>query len=122
MVFTVCGTLLLCSSPASAAVDPPRALPENATANDKKFQPALDFDENGCYDVPAIGPDGAISEGLPHKGVGLSDDCHDESDLDNVNVYSRQRCNSGWCVYLYDRSADLLQRFPGRPAPSAVRA
>ncbi|KAL2255617.1 hypothetical protein VTK26DRAFT_3001 [Humicola hyalothermophila] len=83
------------------AVDPPAALPQNATASDLRYQPALDFDRDGCYNVPAIGPDGAIAEGLPHHFTGLASDCRDESDLDNNNVYSRQRCNSGWCVYLY---------------------
>lgn len=34
--------------------------------------------------------------------TGAADDCHDESDLDNNNVYVRTRCNNGWCAYLYD--------------------
>ncbi|OTB06780.1 hypothetical protein M426DRAFT_318490 [Hypoxylon sp. CI-4A] len=84
------------------ARDPPQALPENATANDKKFQPAMDFDTDGCYNTPAIGPDGTINPGLDHENTGLSEDCHDLSDLQNNNVYSRARCNNGWCAYLYD--------------------
>ncbi|WP_239153080.1 family 43 glycosylhydrolase [Virgisporangium aurantiacum] len=96
------GGVLVPAFPAAAAVDPPRALPESATANDKKWQPALDFDTDSCYNVAAIGPDGTISQGLPYKDVGASSDCRDQSDLDNTNVYARQRCNSGWCVYLYD--------------------
>lgn len=32
----------------------------------------------------------------------MSTDCRDLSDLNNNNVYSRQRCNNGWCVYIYD--------------------
>jgi lysophospholipase L1-like esterase len=90
-------------SPAAAAVpDPPRALPENATQADLKWQPDLDYDTDGCYNVPAIGPDGTISQGLDHNNTTGPADCHDKSDLDNTNAYSRQRCNSGWCVYLYD--------------------
>ncbi|KAH8893423.1 NPP1-domain-containing protein [Thozetella sp. PMI_491] len=84
------------------AATPPTALPQKATANDLRWQPSMDFDTDGCYNVPAIGPDGKISEGLAHNWVGASADCRDLSDLQNNNVYSRQRCNNGWCVYLYD--------------------
>lgn len=82
---------------------PPPALPQRATANDLRYQPYLDFDTDGCYNVPAISASGQIVQGLPHSWVGLSTNCRDLSDLDNNNVYSRQRCNSnGWCIYLYD--------------------
>ncbi|SPO05487.1 uncharacterized protein DNG_08174 [Cephalotrichum gorgonifer] len=84
------------------AITPPTALPQRATANDLRWQPSLDFDKDGCYNVPAISASGEIAQGLPHSWVGLSSECRDASDLDNNNVYSRQRCNSGWCVYLYD--------------------
>jgi hypothetical protein len=80
---------------------PPTALPQSATANDLRWQPSLDFDTDGCYNVPAIGANGAIVQGLPHNFVSLSSNCRDLSDLDNNNVYSRQRCNNGWCIYLY---------------------
>lgn len=83
------------------APDPPKALPKKATANDLRWQPSLDFDTDGCYNVPAIDANGTLVQGLPHAFTGLASDCHDLSDLDNNNVYSRQRCNSGWCVYLY---------------------
>lgn len=85
-----------------AAPDPPKALPMRATANDRRWQPAMDFDTDGCYNVPAIDAEGNISQGLEHNWVSASQDCHDASDLENNNVYSRQRCNSGWCVYIYD--------------------
>ncbi|MEU1621514.1 NPP1 family protein [Streptomyces sp. NPDC005722] len=87
---------------AAAVPDPPRALPQNATENDLKWEPAVDYDTNSCYNVPAIGPDGTISQGLDHNNTTSSAYCHDQSDLDNTNAYSRQRCNYGWCVYLYD--------------------
>ncbi|MET7817186.1 MULTISPECIES: NPP1 family protein [Micromonospora] len=96
-------TILLPAPPAVAAVpDPPRALPANATEADAKWQPALDYDGEACYNVPAIGPDGTIAEGLDNNYTTSSADCRDESDLRNTNAYSRQRCNSGWCAYLYD--------------------
>lgn len=65
------------------------------------FQPAMDFDTDGCYNVPAIDAEGNTSEGLD-PGSGDSDGCRDPSDLANNNVYSRQRCNNGWCAYIYD--------------------
>ncbi|KAI8626821.1 necrosis inducing protein-domain-containing protein [Xylariaceae sp. FL1651] len=82
--------------------DPPQALPAKATANDLMFQPAMDFDTDGCYNTPAIGPDGTINPGLDHENTGLAQNCHDLSDLQNNNVYSRARCNNGWCGYIYD--------------------
>ncbi|KAI1368382.1 necrosis inducing protein-domain-containing protein [Xylaria arbuscula] len=84
------------------ARDPPQALPKKATDNDLKFQPAMDFDTDSCYNTPAIGPDGTINPGLDHNNAGLSSGCHDLSDLQNNNVYSRARCNNGWCAYVYD--------------------
>ncbi|KAI5860011.1 secreted protein [Durotheca rogersii] len=84
------------------ARDPPQALAERATANDKKWQPAMDFDTDGCYNTPAIDANGNINPGLPHNNAGLSSGCRDASDLSNNNVYSRARCNNGWCAYMYD--------------------
>ena len=93
-------TVLTVLTPCVSA-DPPTALPQRATENDLKWQPALDYDRDGCYNVPAIDAEGNISEGLDPNFTTGPEDCRDESDLDNSNAYSRQRCNSGWCVYLY---------------------
>ncbi|KAI0013875.1 secreted protein [Xylariaceae sp. FL0662B] len=82
--------------------DPPTALPERATAGDKKWQPAMDFDTDGCYNTPAIDAQGNINPGLEHKDTGLASDCRDASDLENNNVYSRARCNNGWCAHFFD--------------------
>ncbi|KAL7626174.1 hypothetical protein AAE478_002944 [Parahypoxylon ruwenzoriense] len=84
------------------ARDPPQALPEKATAGDKKWQPAMDFDTDSCYNTPAIDANGNINPGLDHDNTGLSSGCRDASDLSNNNVYSRARCNNGWCAYMYD--------------------
>ncbi|CAJ2506255.1 Uu.00g003850.m01.CDS01 [Anthostomella pinea] len=62
----------------------------------------MDFDTDGCYNIPAIDAAGNINPGLDHEDTGLAEDCHDPSDLSNNNVYSRTRCNNGWCFYLYD--------------------
>ncbi|KAI1490202.1 necrosis inducing protein [Biscogniauxia mediterranea] len=52
--------------------------------------------------VPAVDAEGDVAKGLDHNYSGSSENCRDASDLDNNNVYSRQRCNNGWCAYLYD--------------------
>ncbi|MFJ2397251.1 NPP1 family protein [Streptomyces sp. NPDC087843] len=98
----IAGVQPLTETAAAAVPDPPKALPQNATRDDLTWQPDLDYDTDSCYNVPAIGPDGTISQGLDHNNTTASADCRDQSDLDNTNAYSRQRCNSGWCVYLYD--------------------
>lgn len=82
--------------------EPPEFIPQNATVSDLRWQPALDFDQDGCYNVPAISSAGKIAEGLNNRGHGLASHCHDASDLDNNNVYSRQRCNNDWCAYFYE--------------------
>lgn len=81
--------------------NPPPPLPARATANDLKWQPIMDFDTDSCYNVPAIGPDGHIDQGRS-RHESNSEGCRDEYDLDHSNVYSRQRCNNGWCAYVYD--------------------
>ncbi|KAI2626292.1 secreted protein [Xylaria nigripes] len=82
------------------ARDPPTALPSCATDLDKKFQPAMDFDTDGCYNTPAIDANGNLNPGLDCGGA-TNGHCHDLSDLQNNNVYSRARCNNGWCGIIY---------------------
>ncbi|GLY04373.1 MULTISPECIES: NPP1 family protein [Actinoplanes] len=86
------------ATPALAA--PPAKLPGNAEAIESKWQPAYDYDTDGCYPTPAIGPTGTVNGGLNPTGS-LSGDCHDTSDLDNTNGYSRYKCNNGWCAVAY---------------------
>lgn len=86
--------------PATALADPPPALPSNASSEELTFQPAMDYDGDGCYPTPAIGPDGTLNPGLNTTGA-LNGNCRDASDLDNTNSYSRSKCNNGWCAYLY---------------------
>jgi hypothetical protein len=97
LLVTVGGFLAFDSNMAYA--DPPPALPEAAPELDRKFQPAMDYDKDSCYPTPAIGPDGTINPGLVLRG-GISEECRDESDLDNTNAYSRSKCNNGWCAYM----------------------
>lgn len=86
--------------PGTAFADPPKALPQNASDLEKKFQPAYDYDTDGCYATPAIGSDGTIAPGLK-LGGDVNGNCRDASDLDNTNGYSRSKCNHDWCAVVY---------------------
>ncbi len=92
--------VLVVASPATAFADPPRALPGNANGLEQTFQPAYDYDRDGCYSSPAIGPDGTIAPGLK-LGGDVNGSCRDLSDLENTNGYSREKCNNGWCAIVY---------------------
>ncbi|MET9117377.1 NPP1 family protein [Streptomyces longwoodensis] len=91
---------LVLAVPTVAWAAPPPALPSNAEAAELRYQPAFDYDTDGCYATPAIGPDGTVNGGLKPTGA-LNGNCRDASDLDNTNSYSRYKCNNGWCGYLY---------------------
>jgi hypothetical protein len=91
---------LFVAVPSVAFADPPPALDWNAPWTDRTYQPALDYDSDGCYPTPAIGRDGTIAPGL-NPGGAVNGQCHDSWDLDNTNAYSRVKCNNGWCGYLY---------------------
>lgn len=79
---------------------PPQALPERATRAEKLYQPVMDFDKDSCYNTPYIGRDGRVASGLTTYSTQLTSSCRDKSDLENNNVYSRSRCNNGWCAYM----------------------
>lgn len=97
--------------PGVAFAAPPAALPSNAEEAEYTYQPALDYDTDGCYATPAIGPDGTINPGLSPTGA-LGSDCRDASDLDNTNAYSRHKCNNGWCAYMYALYFEKDQALP----------
>ena len=92
-------TLVVTTATAALAA-PPTELPGNADVLERTWQPAYDYDTDGCYPTPAIGPDGTVNGGLSPTGS-LSGECHDTSDLDNTNGYSRYKCNNGWCAIAY---------------------
>nr|WP_202425449.1 NPP1 family protein [Streptomyces sp. HUCO-GS316] len=104
--------VLVVAFPTAAWAAPPAALPANAEAAERTYQPAFDYDTDGCYPTPAIGPDGSINGGLKPTGA-LNGSCHDASDLDNTNGYSRYKCNNGWCGYMYDLYFEKDQALPG---------
>ncbi|MFD9301356.1 NPP1 family protein [Streptomyces sp. NPDC060048] len=91
---------LVLAVPGIAYAAPPPALPANADGLEQTFQPAYDYDRDGCYSTPAIGPDGTIAGGLK-MGGDVNGSCRDLSDLNNTNGYSRAKCNNGWCAVMY---------------------
>lgn len=91
---------LVVGLPGTALAAPPPALPGNATELERTFQPAYDYDTDGCYATPAIGPDGTIAEGLK-LGGDVNGNCRDLSDLENTNGYARTKCNNDWCAVAY---------------------
>lgn len=87
---------------ANSRPSPPRALPQNASERALQFQPVLDYDTDSCYNVPAIDAQGNLAQGLKSTYQSNTKYCRDEADLDNQNVYVRERCNNGWCAYMYE--------------------
>lgn len=91
---------LVIAFPGIASAEPPGALPEQANELELRFQPAYDYDTDGCYATPAIGPDGTIAPGLG-LGGDVNGQCRDDWDLDNVNTYAREKCDNDWCAVVY---------------------
>lgn len=105
------GLVIALATPAFAA--PPPALPANSSEAEAKWQPAFDYDTDGCYSTPAVGPGGSVAGGLKTSGA-LNGNCRDRSDLDNTNSYSRASCDgSGWCAYMYALYFEKDQVLPG---------
>lgn len=109
---TLAAVAMAVALPFVAWAEPPGALPASAPAAATRFQPAFDYDGDGCYPTPAIGADGTLNPGLKNSGA-LNGSCHDESDLDNTNSYVRSKCDAGWCAYLYDLYFEKDQAVPG---------
>ncbi|MEV5341554.1 NPP1 family protein [Streptomyces sp. NPDC052676] len=103
---------LVVAFPGTALAAPPPALPANAEAAERAYQPAFDYDTDGCYPTPAISADGTVNGGLAPTGA-LNGNCRDAFDLDNTNSYSRYKCNNGWCAYLYGLYFEKDQALPG---------
>ncbi|KAL8341614.1 hypothetical protein RB598_003510 [Gaeumannomyces tritici] len=81
-------------------------LPGRASELENKYQPYTDFDKDGCYYTAAVGADGKKNGGL-NAGQGvppncLRAQCRDNNRLENNNLYSRSRCNNGWCAVMYE--------------------
>ncbi|CAM5233297.1 hypothetical protein SCALM49S_05324 [Streptomyces californicus] len=98
-VLAAAGLLVLGASSAAHA-DPPGSLPQNAGGYGQTCSPAYDYDGDGCYATPAIGPDGTLAPGLKTTGA-INGSCRDRWDLDNSQTYARSLCNNGWCGIVY---------------------
>lgn len=60
---------LVVAAAQTAFAAPPPALPAQAEAIELTFQPAYDYDTDGCYPTPAIGPTGVLNGGLSPTGA-----------------------------------------------------
>lgn len=96
----VAAGLTVMFSASTAHADPPSNLPQNAGGYETSFSPAYDYDTDGCYATPAIGPDGTLAPGLKTSGA-VNGSCRDQWDLDNSQTYARSKCNNGWCAIVY---------------------
>ncbi|RGP65182.1 mosquitocidal toxin [Fusarium longipes] len=76
-------------------------LPQNASSLELEFQPLLDFDMDGCYNTAAMDPKGRTNSGLGPT-ASPQGRCRDRIQLENANVYSRSRCNNGYCAIMYE--------------------
>ncbi|MFT9667390.1 NPP1 family protein [Streptomyces rhizosphaericola] len=112
LTVTLTAAALVLTTATMAHAAPPPPLPGNADDLERRFQPALDYDKDGCYATSAIGPDGTIAPGLKLGGA-LNGDCRDLSDLENSNAYSRAKCDNGWCAILYTYYFEKDQVAPG---------
>ncbi|MEU2065153.1 NPP1 family protein [Streptomyces sp. NPDC013455] len=107
-----CAAALVIAFPATAFAAPPPALPVNADTAELAYQPAFDYDTDGCYPTPAIASDGTVNGGLKPTGA-LNGGCRDAFDLDNTNGYVRSACDNGWCAHLYALYFEKDQALPG---------
>ena len=74
---------------------PVSLLPERATALDKRFQPAIDFDTDVCFNVPAVDAAGTISPAASTYATRPPASYRSASYRTQSNVYARSRCNNG---------------------------
>jgi hypothetical protein len=80
---------------------PVSPLKELATSLDKRFQPAIDFDTDVCFNVPAVDSSGNISAAASTYATRPPASCRNANYLKTSNVYSRARCNNGYCARVY---------------------
>ncbi|MBE4740626.1 MULTISPECIES: NPP1 family protein [Streptomyces] len=89
-------TIGLTSSAHAGVLTP---LPESTTTFQKTFQPVFDYDTDSCLPVAAIDQWGNLNGGLDDSGP-ITGQCRDNH-LGRANVYSRAKCNNGWCAIVY---------------------
>ncbi len=115
MIGTAAAMLVAQATPAFAQgwPAPVSPLPERATALDKRFQPAIDFDTDVCFNVPAVDAAGAISPAASTYATRPPASCRSASYRTQSNVYARSRCNNGYCgrVYSYFWQSDFSHAY-----------
>ena len=115
MIGTAAAMLVAQAAPAFAQgwPAPVSPLPERATALDKRFQPAIDFDTDVCFNVPAVDAAGAISPAASTYATRPPASCRSASYRTQSNVYARSRCNNGYCgrVYSYFWQSDFSHAY-----------
>jgi hypothetical protein len=92
---------------------PVAPLPQLTTALDKRFQPAIDFDTDVCFNVPAVDASGRISPAASTYATRPPASCRSASYRAQSNVYARSRCNNGYCgrVYSYFWQSDFSHAY-----------
>ncbi|KAF5604339.1 hypothetical protein FPCIR_885 [Fusarium pseudocircinatum] len=83
-------------------------LDENADEDSLRYQPALYFHKNSRHHTAAIYRNGTINPGItPWREYG-----------EPQNVYTRKRCNNGWCAYMYEYyfEVSIWESYPSEPA------
>ncbi|KAK3385358.1 necrosis inducing protein-domain-containing protein [Podospora didyma] len=77
-----------------------------ATDLEWRWQPVLDFDQDGCYYTSGFdkfanhNPGLGAANGAPPEC--LRRDCRNPDRLENSRVFSRWRCNNGVCAIMYE--------------------
>jgi hypothetical protein len=115
MTATLAALTLMQVQPAQAATwpTPVNPLPQLATTFDKRFQPALDFDTDVCFNVSAVDSSANITAGASTYATRPPATCRNANYLKTSNVYSRARCNHGYCarVYAYFWQSDFSHAY-----------
>jgi len=95
----LCAFTAVAASPTLVGRDIVSGIPTKADPLEYKFQPVMDFDTDSCYSTAAIDINGKTNPGLG-GGKCPTSDCRNRNRLENNNVYSRKRCNNGWCAIM----------------------
>lgn len=75
-------------------------LPKKASKIELRYQPVMHFDHGTCYNTAAIDIHGNTHEGASPLGACPWDNCREAEHLEHNNVYSRMRCNNGYCAIM----------------------
>ncbi|KAF5545313.1 hypothetical protein FPHYL_10767 [Fusarium phyllophilum] len=116
LLFSILGVVSIASAFPSQISNPERPFPRpasqkldaNADKDSLRYQPAFYFGKRICNLAAAVDENGAVNTGIPNGTP-----CRPRSGLASAKVYTRKRCNNGWCAYMYDyyvRGSDLVCR------------